>query len=66
MTKEEYEKLKERSEKANKDNDYTKMIMIGSTEWVSMRKYEQDNLCSHPDVGTDGGGDYCKSCGKGW
>lgn len=22
--------------------------------------------CSHPDVGTDGGGDYCKTCGERW
>lgn len=23
-------------------------------------------ICSHPDVGTDGSGDYCKRCGKRW
>jgi hypothetical protein len=24
------------------------------------------DTCSHPDIGTDGGGDYCKTCGKRW
>lgn len=25
-----------------------------------------NNTCNHPDIGTDGGGDYCKHCGKRW
>ncbi len=25
---------------------------------------DETNICNHKDIGTDGGGDYCKKCGK--
>jgi hypothetical protein len=66
LTEQEYKALQKRSEDANRNNDYSKMIIMGSPEAKAMKEYEQSNLCRHPDVGSDGGGDYCKSCGKRW
>ncbi len=66
LTKEEYFLLKEQQEKASRDNDYSKLIMMGSPEANAMKKYEQDNLCKHPNVRTSGGIDYCDTCGKQW
>ncbi len=66
LTKKQYEKIKKQNEKASRANDYSKMIMMGSKEGRAMTEYERDNICKHPDVGTDGGGDYCKTCGKRW
>lgn len=64
LTKEEYETLKEKNRIASQKNDYNNMIMPNMPEYQAMRNYEQDNLCSHPDIGTNGGMDYCKICGK--
>jgi hypothetical protein len=66
LTEQEYKALQKLSEDANRNNDYSKMIMMGSPEAKAMKEYEQNNLCRHPDIGSDGGGDYCKSCGKRW
>lgn len=33
-----------------------------SLDWL---KAERDK-CSHPDIASDGGGDYCKICGYRW
>ena len=66
LTKQQYEVLVKGNEEASRNNDYSKMIIMGSDTAKKMDKYKQDNICKHPDVGTDGGGDYCKSCGKRW
>lgn len=66
LTKIKYDKLVEQQKVASKNNDYSKLIMAGSPEETSMKEYEQENICKHTDVGTDGGGDYCKTCGKRW
>lgn len=75
LTKVKYESLKKEHEEACHNNDYSKMIMMGSVVDNKMKKYKQDNICisnryfsqcNQPDVGTDGGGDYCKLCGKRW
>ena len=66
ITKEKYDELKAQSEMASKNNDYSKMIMMGSIEAKQMKVFEQNNRCTHPSIGTDGGGDYCKQCGKRW
>lgn len=58
--------MKSEQAEASRNNDYSKMIMMGSPEAKEMKRYEQDNICKHPDVGTSGGMDYCKSCGKQW
>lgn len=64
FTKEDYDKMKMQQEVASKNNDYSKMIIIGSPEAISMKKYEQDNLCKHLNVETLGGIDVCSYCGK--
>lgn len=64
LTKKEYEKLVERQYKASKENDYSKMIMMGDENDKAMTKYKQDNLCTHPNIQTIGGQDYCAQCGK--
>lgn len=66
LTKKQYEKLVARQEEASHKNDYSKMIMMSDPEAIQMKEYFQNKICEHPDVGTDGGGDYCKSCGKRW
>jgi len=66
LTEKQYEKLAAKQQLASRENDYSKMIMAGSPIAIAMKEYEQDNLCKHDDVGTNGGGDYCKLCGKTW
>ncbi len=66
IKKKRYDELKARQEKASRDNDYSTMIMMGSKESNQMNEYYQNNICPHHDIGTDGGGDYCKTCGKRW
>ena len=65
LTKKEYDKLMEQQKKASATNNYSTMIMMGSPEANAMQEYEQ-SICKHPDIGTDGGGDYCKICAKRW
>lgn len=64
ISKKKYEALKKQIDEANKSNDYSKMIMMGSPEAIAMKQYEQDNICKHPNVSTSGGMDYCTTCGK--
>ncbi len=66
ITKKKYDQLVARQAEASRKNDYSKMIMMGSSEDAQMKEYFQNKICRHPDVGTNGGGDYCKSCGKTW
>ena len=66
LTRDQYDALTKGNEEASAANDYTKMIVMGSDTDKKMRKFKQDNICTHPDVGTNGGGDYCKACGKTW
>lgn len=66
LTREEYNKLVQQQEEASSKNDYSRMIMSGSPIAKAMGKFKQDHICPHPDIGTDGGGDYCKMCGKRW
>lgn len=66
LTEEEYNALVKRSEEASRNNDYSNMINMGDDNYKKMKKYRQDNICKHPNVQTNGGGDYCTSCGKTW
>ena len=65
MNKEQYDFLKRQNEEASRKNDYSRMIMMGSELQKLMKEYEMEN-CPHPEISTDGGGDYCRSCGKRW
>ena len=65
LTTEQYVRLKRQNEQASSNNDYSKMIIIGSPEARQMKEFEQ-HQCSHPSIGTVGGADYCKQCGKIW
>jgi hypothetical protein len=50
ISKEQYLELKVKAELANKNNDYSNMIMVGSNEHKSMVEYEQ-SVCNHDSVG---------------
>lgn len=68
LTEVEYKALKLQSEKASAENDYGKMIMIGSPEYKQMQEYKQ-SVCKHEGAGyinhTQGkGGYYCGMCHK--
>lgn len=64
LTEEQYKALKLRNEKASAENDYGKMIMIGSPEYKQMKEYEQ-SVCKHDGAGYVGkGGYYCGFCHK--
>lgn len=41
-------------------------IMIEHGLIPSPEKQKEKETCTHPDIGTDGGGDYCKKCKKRW
>ena len=64
ITKEEYNTLVEDQKIASRNNDYSTMIMMGDKKDLQMKEYFRSFLCKHEDVGTNGGGDYCKLCGK--
>lgn len=66
LSKQKYNQLKRGQIEASKNNDYSKMIIMGSLIANAMKEYEQNNLCNHPDVKTIGGQDYCAVCGKTW
>lgn len=70
ITKKEYLRLKKQNEEASKNNDYSKMIMMGSKEDKQMKLYEQKHICKHPQEYIDSyqGGqiDECRKCGKIW
>ena len=66
LTEKQYKKLVEQQRVASLKNDYSKMIMVGDENYVAMKKYFQDNICTHSNVETAGGIDCCKYCGKQW
>jgi hypothetical protein len=68
ITKTQYEKLKSQHESASKQNDYSKMIMVGDSNWKKMNEYEQERVCKHTSVEEIQGGqiEKCRSCGKTW
>ncbi len=66
LNKKQYDKLTEQQRIASSANDYSKMIMGGDKNDIAMKEYFRENICKHLYVGTNGGGDYCKSCGKTW
>lgn len=39
-------------------------ISLSMEQNACLDKNEVKDSCSHPNIGTDGGGDYCKKCGK--
>ena len=63
LTQEQYDALKKRNAEASANNDYGKMIMVGSEESLAMRRFEQDK-CQHGNITTSGGVDTCGICGK--
>jgi hypothetical protein len=65
LTEVEYKALKLQSEKASAENDYSKMIMIGSPEYIQMQEYKQ-SVCKHDGPGYVGRdmGHYCGLCNK--
>lgn len=66
ITKTEYEALKEQNSQASRNNDYSKMIMMGDPNDLKMKEYERESLCSHPSIQTFGSTDRCSICGKEW
>lgn len=69
LTEQEYNDLQKRHEEGCRNNDYSKMIMMGDENDLAMKKYiRENNLCSHPYVDVQQGGQYerCTKCGKEW
>ena len=68
ITKEEYESLVAQQEKASKENDYSKMIMVGDKNDKAMKEYYAENICKHGSVTELQGGqiEVCNYCGKQW
>ena len=45
----------------------TKVKQVDLEDSIKEIKEESKKIkCSHPNIGTDGGGDYCKICGHRW
>lgn len=67
ISKERYEQLKTQHDEGCKNNDYTKIIMMGSPEYKEMKEYESQ-FCKHTRIESLQGGqiDVCKDCGKTW
>lgn len=69
LTKKEYNKLKKQHEEGCKNNDYSKMIMMGDENDLAMKRYIRDNdLCKHSSIEEIQGGqiERCRQCGKEW
>ena len=68
ISKEEYDFLTEQHNEGCLKNDYDKIIMIGSPEYLKMREYEQEFVCKHGNVYELQGGqiEKCALCGKTW
>ena len=64
MTQKEYDDLMLQINKANRENDYNNMIMPNNPIYNEMRKFKQDNICTHGSISTNGVGDICNYCGK--
>jgi hypothetical protein len=67
ISKERYEELKAQHDEGCKNNDYNKMIMMGSVEHKEMKEYESQ-FCKHNRIESLQGGqiDTCLDCGKTW
>ena len=67
ITKKEYTKLKKQHEEGCKENNYSKMIMMGSKEEKEMKEYES-KFCKHNRIEEIQGGqiERCRDCGKTW
>jgi hypothetical protein len=67
ISKKRYEELKAQHEKSCGENDYSKMIMMGSPEYNQMREYKS-KFCEHKRITSYQGGqiDECLDCGKIW
>lgn len=68
ITRTEYETLKIRHEEGCKNNDYSKMIMMGDENHIKMKEYEQEFICKHTNIIEKQGGqiEECLQCGKQW
>jgi hypothetical protein len=68
ITKTEYELLKKRHQEGCKDNDYSKMIMMGDENDKKIKEYEQTFTCKHSSIEEIQGGqiERCRQCGKQW
>ena len=65
ISTEEYNNLKKRHEDGLRDNNYSKMIFIGSVDHVKMKEYEQQ-FCKHENTVEKQGGQIieCLICKK--
>lgn len=68
ITKLEYEALRQQHEIACKQNDYSKMIMIGDANHKKMKEYEAEFVCKHTRIIEEQGGqiERCADCGRTW
>ncbi len=69
LTKQEYEALQKQHEEGCKNNDYSKMIMMGDENDQAMKKYVRDNkLCKHSRIEESQGGqcERCLDCDETW
>lgn len=69
LTQEQFDKLQKDHEEGSKNNDYSKMIMMGDANDLAMKKYIRDNnLCKHGSIEEIQGGqiERCRQCGQEW
>lgn len=67
LTKKQYEHLLKEHEEGCKNNDYSKMRMMGDEKDLAIKQYIRDNnLCKHSRVEEIQGGqiERCLDCGK--
>jgi hypothetical protein len=67
ISENEYLSLKQQHEEGCKNNDYNKMIMMGSENHKKIKSYES-KFCKHLNITSHQGGqiDECLDCGKTW
>ena len=70
LTKKKFEQLQKEHEEGCKNKDYSKIIMSGDENDLSMKQYIRDNdLCKHQNIRENISGgrfDECMDCGKTW
>lgn len=68
ISKKEYKALKKQHEEAYKNNDYSKMIMMGDSNDKKIKEYEAEFVCKHTSIEEIMGGqiERCRNCGKEW
>ena len=69
ITKDEYEELIKQHEIGCKNNDYSKMIMMGDSNDIKIKKYESEFVCKHPSEYIElinGRIERCRKCHKEW